>query len=318
MEKTNNFELFYDVLDHSISLLYLVRHDNFFDLLIQSGKNILEMDVLDPECPEDIKKKVMQNYEKLEGVDFNVEEIRQAFQAMALRAFKETNLKLGEVTPDTLGFFFSYLINKLAKDKSALSILDPVVGTGNLLYSVANLIEKDLKLYGIDNVREVIEIANVLGNLLNYDVEMFNQDTLSHPFSGMDFVIADLPIYYDKDYENRFFPFLCILEHLASLKDDGYLLALIPNNFFDLDKDSFFKEKLKGQASVLGVLGLPQEMFKDNHKSILILSKQPIESQKCLLVDLPSFTDFNKLNNCLMEIETWFNKNINNKEKENG
>ena len=306
MEKSNNFELFYDVLDHSISLLYLVRHDNFFDLLIQSGKNILANDVLDPECPEDIKKKVMENYEKLEGVNFNVEEIRQAFQAMSLRAFKETNLKLGEVTPDTIGFLFSYFINKLAKDKKKLKILDPVVGTGNLLYSTANMIDKELQLYGIDNVREVIEISNVLGNLLNYEIEMFNQDTLSHPFSDMDFVICDLPIYYDKDYENRFFPYLCILEHVDSLKEDGYLIALIPNNFFDLDKDKFFKDHLK--ASVMGVIGLPNEMFKDNPKSILILSKKTIDSKKCLLVDLPSFNDFNKLNNCLTEIESWFEK----------
>ena len=311
MENKSNFELFYDVLDHSISLLYLVRHDNFFDLLIQSGKNIIASDVLDNDCPEDVRKKVMENYEKLEGVDFNVEDIRKAFQAMSLRAFKETNLSLGEVTPDTIGFFISYLINKLKKDKKTLSILDPVVGTGNLLYSVANCLDADLKLYGIDNVREVIEIANVLGNLLDYPIEMFNQDTLSHPFQDMDFVIADLPAYYDKDYEDKYFPYLCILEHLHSLKEDGYMIAIVPNDFFEIDKDHFFKDKLKDLGSVLGVLQLPKDMFKENEKSIVIFSKTQIESKKCLLVDLPSFSDFNKLNQALVQIENWFENNLN-------
>jgi len=311
MENKSNFELFYDVLDHSISLLYLVRHDNFFDLLIRSGKNIIASDVLDPDCPEDIKKKVMENYLKLEGVDFNVEDIRKAFQAMSLRAFKETNLSLGEVTPDTIGFFIAYLANKLKKDKTSLKILDPVVGTGNLLYSVANCMDCELKLFGIDNVREVLEISNVLGNLLDYDIEMFNQDTLSHPFSDIDFVVADIPAYFDKDYNNKYFPYLVVLEHLNSLKEDGYFISILPNDFFEQDKDGFFKDNLKKVGSVLGVLQLPLEMFKDNKKSIVIFTKKQIESKKCLLVDLPSFTDFNKFNQSLVQIENWFENNLN-------
>jgi len=315
MEKDTNFDLFYDVLDDSIVALYKIKHDNFFNLLIQTGNNIIASEVLNSDCSDEQREELEKIYSRLEGVDFNVETVRQAFQAMSLRAFKETNLKLGEVTPDTLGIFFSYLVSKLKKDAKKLTILDPVVGTGNLLYSLANSLDMELKLYGIDNVREVLEIANVLGNLLNYDVEMFNQDTLTHPFSDIDIVVADLPDYYAKDYDNRYFPHLCVLEHLSSLKEDGYMIALVPNDFFEKDQDKFFKERLKGNGSVLGVLQLPLEMFKENPKSIVIFSKKEVESKKCLLVDLPSFTDFNKLNRSLVEIENWFDKNIYYKEE---
>lgn len=307
MENSNNFELFYDVLDSSIRLLYVVRHDNFFDLLIQTGKNIIACDVLDEEVPENVKKKLLEQYAKLENIDFNVEDIRKAFQMMALRAFKETNLKMGEVTPDTLGIFFSYLINKLVKEKKALSILDPVIGTGNLLYSVANCLECDLKLYGIDNVREVLEIANVLGNLLNYDIEMFNQDTLLHPFKDIDFVIGDFP---DYQIDDKYFPYEAVLTHLDSLKEDGYLIGLFPNDFFSHDKGQKFKERLQEKGSVLGVLQLPLSMFKDNPKSIIIFTKKKLESKKCLLVNLPSFNNYEDLNKALVEIENWFDNNL--------
>lgn len=307
LEKTDNFELFYDVLDNSIRLLYLIRHDNFFNLLIQSGKNIIACDVLDDECPDNVRKKLIENYERLENVNFNVEEIRKAFQMMSLRAFKETNLKMGEVTPDTLGIFFSYLINKLKGKKEKISLLDPVVGTGNLLYSVANCLDFDLKLYGIDNVKEVLEIANVLGNLLNYDIEMFNQDTLLHPFNDMDFVIGDFP---DYTFDNKYFPFAAILTHIDSLKEDGYLIGLFPNDFFTHDTDNKFKEELKNKGSVLGVLQLPETMFKDNPKSIIIFTKKQLPSKKCLLINLPSFNDYNALNKALVEIEMWFDNNL--------
>lgn len=313
MDQTSNFELFYDVLDESIVALYEIRHDRFFDLLIATGKNILAQDVLDKEASPELKKRLMKIYQKLDGIDFNVEEIRKAFQMMVLRGFKEQNMQNGEVTPDTLGIFMAYLINKLSPHQEKLTILDPVVGTGNLLYSVANHLERELKLYGVDIVREVLELATIEGDLLNYEIEMFNQDTLLHPFSQMDFVIADLPVYEATNYENRYFPYLCVIEHLASLKSDGYMICLAPNDFFEHDEDGFFKEHLKESGCVLGVLELPQNMFKANPKSIIIFSREPLEGQKCLLVNLPSFSKASELNKALIQIENWFE----NRKKEN-
>ena len=316
MNQTPNFELFYDVLDESLLALYEIKHDRFFNLLLRTGRNIVAGEVLDKEATPEQKDNLVKFYEKLDGIDFNVEEIRKAFQMMILRGFKEENMKNGEVTPDTLGIFIGYLINKLAPNSKKLSILDPVVGTGNLLYSVANHLECELKLYGVDNIYEVLELATILGDLLNYDIEMFNQDTLTHPFSQMDFVIADLPDYHATDYDNKYFPYLCVIEHLASLKDDGYMICLAPNNFFDHDKDNFFKDHLKASgSSVLGVLELPNNMFKANPKSIIIFSKKALESKNCLLVSLPSFSSASELNKALIKIEDWFLQQEINKEK---
>ena len=68
----------------------------------------------------------------------------------------------------------------------------------------------------------------------------------------------------------------------------------------------FFKENIVNHGSVLGVLELPVNMFKANPKSIVIFTKKPLESKKCLLVELPSFSDPALLNNALIQIEDWF------------
>ena len=108
---------------------------------------------------------------------------------------------------------------------------------------------------------------------------------------------------FEKEY---YFPYLCVLQHMASLKDDGYFIGIVPNDFFEHDEDGFFKENIVNHGSVLGVLELPVNMFKANPKSIVIFTKKPLESKKCLLVELPSFSDPALLNKALIQIEDWF------------
>lgn len=314
MNNTSNFDLFYDVIDESIGKLYEIKHKPFMNLLIETAKNIVSSDVLSKEATKEQKDELMNIYAKLEDVEFNVEEIRKVFQIMILRAFKEDNLKFGDLTPDTLGFFIAYLISKLHPNKEKLTILDPVCGPGNLLYSVANHLNKEVKLFGIEIVREYAELASILGDLLYYDIEIFCQDTLIHPFNAIDVVVADINA-NGNIKEEKYFPYLVIIEHLSSLKKDGYFIGILPNDFFEHDSDGFFKEKLKeSSSSVLGVLSLPSNMFKENPKSIVIFSKKEVSGNKCLLVDLPSFSDPGKLNQALLQIENWFLINLKEEE----
>ena len=307
MNETPNLELFYDVLDESINKLYEVKKQSFLKLLIESGRNIIAQDVLNKEVTPEQKEELLNIYHKLDDVDFNVEEIRKAFQLMVLRAFNEANLTPGDITPDTLGIFISYLINKLKGKVDKLKILDPLVGSGNLLYSVANHLDCDLHLFGIDSSKDLCDIASIQGDLLNYEIEIFCQDTLNNAFSDIDIVVADIVGYNVKAFEKEYyFPYLCVLQHMASLKEDGYFIGIVPNDFFEHDEDGFFKENIVNHGSVLGVLELPVNMFKANPKSIVIFTKKPLESKKCLLVELPSFSDPALLNKALIQIEDWF------------
>ena len=103
--KSDNLELFFDVLDESNNLLYEIYHENYFKLLEMTIKNILASDIVCRIDKEEDEEKLKEIYSKLNDVDFSVEDIRKALQAIILRGFKETKTPNGNTTPDTLGIF---------------------------------------------------------------------------------------------------------------------------------------------------------------------------------------------------------------------
>ena len=135
--KTENLELFYDCLDNSNNYLYEKFHKPYFELIEMTVKNILAGEILtDFENKEDIAP-LQEIYDTIKDVDFSVEDVRKAMQAIVLRGFKEMKIPNGNTTPDTIGILFAYLITKVCKGKE-LSILDPLCGTGNLLLTISN------------------------------------------------------------------------------------------------------------------------------------------------------------------------------------
>ena len=64
MNETPNLELFYDVLDESISKLYEIKKQSFLNLLIETGKNIVSQDVLNA-CDQNIIIPLNNNVESL-------------------------------------------------------------------------------------------------------------------------------------------------------------------------------------------------------------------------------------------------------------
>ena len=85
--KTDNLELFFDCLDESNNLLYEIFHKPYFELLEMTVKNILASEVLSDVDDENIEK-LKKIYDRLENIDFSVEDVRKAMQAIILRGFK--------------------------------------------------------------------------------------------------------------------------------------------------------------------------------------------------------------------------------------
>ena len=99
------------------------------------------------------------------------------------------------------------------------------------------------------------------------------------------------------------------------LKEDGLMLGMVENDFFSYDKNKKFKDSLLSDMSILGLIELPDEMFKSTKpKLIIVLQKRLLKDKKCFMVKLPSFTDVKAFNESLIDIEAWFEKNnYNNK-----
>ena len=76
------------------------------------------------------KEELLNIYHRLDDVDFNVEEIRKAFQLMVLRAFNECNLKLGDTTPDTFNKTLGINQEYKSNTTGSISSIDSAIRSG--------------------------------------------------------------------------------------------------------------------------------------------------------------------------------------------
>lgn len=305
-EVSANLELFYDVFDESCDFLYDKLHLKYLDLIILTANNILAGEVLNDLEDEDIKK-LNKIYAKLTDVDFNVEEIRKAMQAQILKGIKEMNFQNGLTTPDSIGLLMAYLISRLSKAKS-LNICDPLIGSGNMLYTISNHLTANLNLFGCDHNEYMIKIAKVFADLLDTNVELHLEDTLNLKIYNLDFIVFDMPnVIIDKD---DYLPYKWVLHYNELIKDDGYIIGLINNDFFDYDNNKRFKEELLKTSSIVCLIELPDNMFVSKPKSIIVINKKIWDKKKMFVTKLPSLSDVKAFNSELVKLEQWFNENI--------
>jgi len=303
--KISNLELFYDVLDESNNLLYEATKNNYFELIEMTAENILEGKVLS-DVDDQYVKKLKKIYKKLDNVDFSVEDIRKALQSIILRGFKEMRIPNGNTTPDTLGIFMTYLISKLT-NKKEISVCDPMCGVGNLLFTISNYLDKLTTLYACDIDPWMTKLTKISADLMETNVEIFYQDMMSLNLNNIDIIVSDIPNCLPE--KDKFFPYDAILHMADYLANDGAMIVIIQNDFFDYDKDQKFKKALLEKISIVGICELPDDMFKEGKpKSILVLQKKEIKDQ-CFMVKLPSFSNVLEFNDSLKLIESWFLKN---------
>ncbi|WLR44183.1 class I SAM-dependent methyltransferase [Bacillus carboniphilus] len=261
--------------------------------------------------------------------DYSKEEIRKSVQLVILKGQKEGTQPNHQMTPDAISIFMGYLVHKFVQvleNNKNVTVLDPVVGSGNLLTAVLN--QLDVKTsYGIDIDEVLLKISMLNGNAQAHHLELFLQDSLM-PFyiEPVDLVVADLPVgYYPNDENAATFELkseqghsyahhLLIEQSLSYLKTDGYGFFIIPNQLFDSPEAHKLKTFLQKHAIVQGVIQLPLNVFKSEKyaKSIFILQKKGDETKapkQAMLVNMPSFSDPSKVESVLGKIDQWIKEN---------
>ena len=256
--KTEHLELFYDCVDQSNDILYEVFHKSYFDLIEMTVQNILAGEVV-CDCDEETKNKLNQIYDQLVGVDFTVEDVRKAMQAIFLKGFKEMRILNGNTTPDTLGIFIAYLITKLNANKK-ITILDPLCGTGNLLHTVINHLDKECTSFACDHDVWMTKLTKMVSDLLGIPVELYLQDTRNLSLKDMDCILFDMPNVILEE-KKSYFPYEAILHYKEMLKPDGAMIAILGSDFFNYDKNQEFKKQLLQDCSIIGLIELPDSMF---------------------------------------------------------
>lgn len=325
--KSSPVEDLFHVFDQSANILKNELSMTYLEALAETGENIFQQTIVQKKLSELAVKKLDKLYRTFLINSYSPEQIRKAFQLSALKGMKESTQPNHQMTPDGVGMLIGYLVGKFVK-KHSFRLLDPAVGTANLLTTVINLQpEKEIEGIGVDIDDLLLKLAYVSANLQEHPIHFFQQDSLEPLFiEPVDCVVCDLPVgYYPnderaKEYElmaekgHSYSHHLFIEQSIRYTKDGGYLFFLIPNGLFTSEQAPALHEYLKENAYIQGVLQLPLSMFKNEKmaKSIFILQKKGDEAKKpkqVLLVDLPSLTKANELEKILRQIDAWIMEN---------
>ncbi len=308
MEKKATIERFYDYLDRCAMRFYTYDKTPYLN-----GLSMAISYLLDDAFEKDVDAEVLVDLESFKqditGIDFEKETIRKAIQLSLLKGFKDLNITNSMLTPDSIGMFIGYLMKKLFGSTDDLSVYDPLVGTGNLLATINNHYHEGLRYIGTDVDPLLCSLARNVLDALEINAQIYHQDNRDFAGGPFDVVVTDFPV-EKKDRKHAYFPYEVILKHKDNLKDYGFFIALIENDFFDQKEAGNFKKTLQESMHLFGLIKLDEGLFKAHPKSILILQKKGHEQEKIdtfLLADLPPFTDKERFNGALEKIEDWFN-----------
>ncbi|WP_172371145.1 class I SAM-dependent methyltransferase [Sporosarcina jiandibaonis] len=254
------------------------------------------------------------------------EEIRRGIQLAVLKGMKENAQPHHQMTPDSIGILIGHIASKLAGDKENITLLDPAVGTGNLLFSVMNTIDNSVSASAVEIDDLLVRLSAIIAELLEHQVAYLVQDALRPLLiDPVDITISDLPVGYYPDDDNAlnyelmaekghaFAHHLFIEQSMNHTKPGGYGIFVIPANLFESEQAAKLHPFLKRKAIIRALIQLPATLFKNvaHEKSILILQKPFHESRPMkdvLLAQVPTMSDKKAMARFLQEIDEWAEK----------
>lgn len=326
MYVSQTVETLFSIFDSSAVVLRKELDVTYLEALVETGDNLFEGAILQEELSESAIERLNREYSTFNEETYKGEEIRKAFQLAILKGMKEGVQANHEMTPDAVGMFMSYLFHKFMQGQNEITVLDPAIGTGNLMTTVFNSAKEGLTMsgFGVEVDEVLIKLALVNANLLKHAIEFFHQDGLAPLYiDPVDAVVSDLPVgYYPNeigaseyklkaDEGMSYAHHLFIEQSVKHTKEGGYLFFLVPNFIFESDQAPKLHAFIKETCFIQGLLQLPVSMFKNekNAKSIFVLQKKGANvtmPKQALLVELPKFSNMKAMEDIMDQLNTWF------------
>jgi site-specific DNA-methyltransferase (adenine-specific) len=325
--KTSPVEELFTALNETATLMQEELNCSYLEALAETGENMFHQSVLQDTLSELTVRRLKKMYEEIKITKYTKEEIRKSFQLAILKGMKESVQPNHQMTPDSIGMLVGYLLHKFVK-QSTYRLLDPAVGTGNLLTTVMNQeSNKTIEGIGVDIDDLLIKLAYISANLQEHPIDFFNQDSLEPLFiEPVDAVISDLPIgFYPNDIRaadyqlkadegHSYAHHLFMEQSIRHVKPGGYLFFIIPNGLFESEQSKKLHEYFKETVLIQGIIQLPENMFKSKQaaKSILLLQKKESELEppkQVLLVNMPTLSNAPAMKKMLDQIDQWIIEN---------
>ncbi len=261
------------------------------------------------------------------GSEPTKEEIRKAIQLCILKGMRQSAQPNHQMTPDSLGLLLGYFVEqfyeKEFKTNHKITVLDPAIGTGNLLLTVMNLVGDKIQGVGVEIDDLLIQLAAASAELEKQPIALYRQDALENlMIDPVDAAICDLPVgYYPndevaKEYEVKaqegmtYAHHLFIEQSLKYVKDGGYLFFLVPDHLFESEQSALLNKLITQKAWIQALVQLPSELFssKAHAKSLLIIQKKS-ETEKpvkeVLLAKVPNMKNMKALELFFAKVQKW-------------
>ncbi|WP_313539287.1 class I SAM-dependent methyltransferase [Enterococcus sp.] len=319
----------------AIQLLQNALESSFFDSYVETIENFIDhyqVRVIDGVPDETTVARLQTIYEELKAVSLTAEEKRKLAQLLLLKGGQTERLQANhQLTPDSLGFLFVYLIEQLTNADDTTQILDLSVGMGNLLLTVLlnlQLAKRQVEGTGVDIDETLLAIAAATSEWTQAPMHLFHQDGLQDLLiEPMDIAISDLPVgYYPQDEKagqfisaapegHSYAHHLLMEQAMNYVKPDGFGIFLMPSNFLETEQSDYLKKWLKEKVYLQGMIQLPDELFKQAHsrKSILLLQNKGEMSQQAsevLLVKLASLKEPKNITKLFEQFAAWKAANL--------
>ncbi len=328
-----NFEKLFNQFLDCVQTLQKALNVSFTEALVETFDN-LEQGKIKVENGAPDEKNVAELSKKYQALDYeniSQKDKAQVFTFLTLKAVNDDGLDANQMpTPPAISTVVAMLMHKLLKDEK-MEVVDPAIGTGNLLYSVISQLKalnhsKDnYQLVGIDNDEEMLNLADVAAHLNNFDIELYCQDALM-PWMcpNPEAIVSDLPIgYYPidenaKNFENQAKKghscahLLLIEQIIKNLKPDGYAFLVVPKSILSGKIGADFMPWLTKKVYLKAIVELPDDMFRNkfNQKSILIFQNHGLEAKpsEMLLTKLASLKKEQSLIQFNEKLNEWYTK----------
>lgn len=327
MSSLSNVEKLFTVIDQSTERIRKEGDLTYLDALVETGENLFHQEI--PEEISQVTKAFLEKeYASINLASMKQEEIRKAFQLSVLKGMKEAVQPHHAMTPDAVGLFVGYLVQKLMQNKESFVMLDPAVGAGNLLTTVLNQLGEEVSSFGVEVDETLLRLAWIIANLQKHNVEFYHQDSIKPLYvDPVDIVVSDLPVgFYPVDETAKEFKVysdkghtyahhLLIEQSINYMQESGFGVFLVPNSLFSSEQAPLLQAMLKDKAVIMGMIQLPLSLFKQESqaKSILIVQKNGENTQKpkqALLVDLPSFSKKDAMARVMNQMNEWFSTEL--------
>ncbi|MCD8893841.1 class I SAM-dependent methyltransferase [Mammaliicoccus sciuri] len=258
-----------------------------------------------------------------------LQERRKAFQFAYLSLLKEEVIQPNhQMTPDSIGFILSYLVNLFNKNKKELNIVDIASGTGHLSATINEQNQDKTLMHHLIEVDPVLQRVSIhLANFLEIPFDVYPQDAIMPlPLEEADVIVGDLPVgYYPLDERSKemklgfdeghsYSHYLLLEQAITATRPGGYVFLIVPTNIFEGEEVKQLQKYIATETEMQAFLNFPNSLFKteQSRKSLLILQKKDpgnTKSVEVLLANIPDFKAQSQLQTFLSEVDEWMKEN---------